>query len=99
MEAETGRCPSIQANVFALYSEYNNKIFLKHTHTTYIVEYSLTLLLLTRSLIFVLFCFVFVCRDRVYLCSFGAFLGTHSGDQAGLELTEIHLPIPPECWD
>ena len=20
-------------------------------------------------------------------------------DQAGLELTEIHLPLPPECWD
>ena len=25
--------------------------------------------------------------------------GTHSVDQAGLELTEIHLPLPPECWD
>ena len=22
-----------------------------------------------------------------------------SVDQAGLELTEIHLPLPPECWD
>ena len=20
-------------------------------------------------------------------------------DQAGLELTEIHLPLPPKCWD
>ena len=20
-------------------------------------------------------------------------------DQAGLELIEIHLPLPPECWD
>ena len=20
-------------------------------------------------------------------------------DQAGPELTEIHLPLPPECWD
>ena len=20
-------------------------------------------------------------------------------DQAGLELTEMHLPLPPECWD
>ena len=20
-------------------------------------------------------------------------------DQAGLELTEIHLPLSPECWD
>jgi hypothetical protein len=25
--------------------------------------------------------------------------GTHFVDQAGLELTEIHLPLPPECWD
>ena len=20
-------------------------------------------------------------------------------DQTGLKLTEIHLPLPPECWD
>ena len=25
--------------------------------------------------------------------------GTHSVDQAGLELTEICLPLPPECWN
>jgi hypothetical protein len=25
--------------------------------------------------------------------------GTHSVDQAGLELTEIHLPLPSKCWD
>jgi hypothetical protein len=25
--------------------------------------------------------------------------GTHFVDQADLELTEIHLPLPPECWD
>uniref|UniRef100_A0A8C8UFW4 Protein orai-3 n=1 Tax=Peromyscus maniculatus bairdii TaxID=230844 RepID=A0A8C8UFW4_PERMB len=30
---------------------------------------------------------------------FGACPGTHSVDQAGLELREIHLPLPPECWD
>ena len=24
--------------------------------------------------------------------------GTHSIGQAGLELTEIHLPLPPQCW-
>ena len=23
---------------------------------------------------------------------------SHYGDQAGLEHTEIHLPLPPECW-
>jgi hypothetical protein len=25
--------------------------------------------------------------------------GTHSVDQAGLELTEICLSLAPECWD
>ena len=25
--------------------------------------------------------------------------GTHSVDQAGHKLTEIYLPLPPECWD
>ena len=25
--------------------------------------------------------------------------GNHSVHQAGLELTEIHLPLPPDCWD
>ena len=25
--------------------------------------------------------------------------GTHSFDDAGLELTKIHLPLPPKCWD
>ncbi|KAL6038013.1 hypothetical protein STEG23_019354, partial [Scotinomys teguina] len=34
----------------------------------------------------------------VSLCSFGAFSGTHSVAQTGLELTEIHLPVPPEFW-
>jgi hypothetical protein len=37
-----------------------------------------------------------VFQDRVSLCSPGC-PGTHSVDQAGLELTEIHLPLPPEC--
>ncbi|KAL6037536.1 hypothetical protein STEG23_001526, partial [Scotinomys teguina] len=36
-------------------------------------------------------------KDRVSLCSFGAYSGTHSVDQADLELTEICLPLPPEC--
>jgi hypothetical protein len=35
--------------------------------------------------IFVLFCFVFVFRDRVFLCSPGC-PGIHSVDQAGLKL-------------
>jgi hypothetical protein len=38
------------------------------------------------------FCF-FVFRDRVSLCSPGC-PGTHSVDQAGLE---ICLPLPPKC--
>jgi hypothetical protein len=25
--------------------------------------------------------------------------GTNFVDQTGLELIEIHLPLPPECWD
>ena len=25
--------------------------------------------------------------------------GIHSVDQVGFELTEIHLPLPPKCWD
>jgi hypothetical protein len=48
-----------------------------------------------------LFCFVFVVavviRDRVSLCNPGS-PETHSVDQAGFELTEIHLPLPPSCW-
>ena len=34
-----------------------------------------------------------------FLCSFGACSGTHFVDQAGLELTEFLLPLPPECWN
>jgi hypothetical protein len=46
----------------------------------------------------ILFCFAFVFQDWVSLCSFGC-PGTHSIDQAGFELTEIHLPLLLECWD
>jgi hypothetical protein len=42
--------------------------------------------------------FLFVIQDRISLCSFGH-LGTRSVDQTGLELTEMCLPLPPECWD
>ena len=37
-------------------------------------------------------------QDRALLCSPGC-PGTHPVDQAGLKLTEIHLPLPSECWD
>jgi hypothetical protein len=42
--------------------------------------------------------FVFVFQNRVSLCSPGC-PKTHSVDQAGLKITEIHLPLPPECGD
>ena len=43
----------------------------------------------------------FVCLffETGFLCSFGACPGTPSVDQAGLELTEIRLSLPSECWD
>ncbi|EDL86686.1 rCG41244, isoform CRA_a [Rattus norvegicus] len=37
--------------------------------------------------------FIFVFQDRVSLCSPDC-PGTHSVDQEGLELTEIHLDLP-----
>ncbi|EGW12674.1 hypothetical protein I79_020241 [Cricetulus griseus] len=37
-------------------------------------------------------------QDKVSLYCFGACSGTRSVHQAGLELTEIHLPLP-QCWD
>ena len=43
----------------------------------------------------VVFC-LFVYRDKVFLCSFGACLGTHSRPRLALN-SEIRLPLPPEC--
>ena len=37
-------------------------------------------------------------KTGFYLCTLG-FPGTYFVDQAGLKLTEIHLPVPPKCWD
>jgi hypothetical protein len=42
--------------------------------------------------------FVFVFQDRISLYSFG-YTGIYFVDQAGLELTEICLPLSSECWD
>jgi hypothetical protein len=50
----------------------------------------------TISLSFAFFFFV-VFRDLVFLYSPGC-PGTHSVDQAGLELRNPP-PLPPECWD
>jgi hypothetical protein len=44
------------------------------------------------------FCFVFCLFETNFLCSFGC-PGAHSVNQAGLGLTEIHLLLPPKCWD
>ena len=49
------------------------------------------------SLGFVLLCFY--TRDRVSLYNSPGCLITCSVDQTGLELTETHLPLVPECWD
>ena len=42
--------------------------------------------------------FFFFFWDRVSLCSPDC-PRTHSIDQAGFELIEIHLPLPPKCWE
>jgi hypothetical protein len=42
------------------------------------------------------FLLFFSFQNRVSLCS-PSCPGTCFVDQAGLELTEIHLPLPPEC--
>lgn len=41
---------------------------------------------------------LFLFLDRVLLHSPGC-PGTHCVDQANLELSEICLILPPECWD
>ena len=46
-------------------------------------------------LLLFLFCFVLFFITG-FLYSFGAYPGIPSVDQAGLELTEIFLPLPPE---
>ena len=48
---------------------------------------------------FFFFSFVLVFQDRVSLCNSPGCTGTRSVDQAGLRLTEIHLPLPLRCWD
>ena len=44
------------------------------------------------------FIYFLVFLDWVCLCSSGC-PGTHSVDQADLKLTEIHPPLPSDCWD
>jgi hypothetical protein len=56
------------------------------------------LYLLLFYLFIYLFIYLFTLKQSFFLC-ISVCLGTHSVDQPGLELTEIHLPLPPECWD
>lgn len=58
------------------------------------IEILLVVLLLVFDLLLVFVC----CCDRVILCSPG-YPGTSSVDQAGPNLTNICLPLPPECRD
>ena len=46
-------------------------------------------------LFFILFCF----GAGVLCVTTLAVLELAPVDQAGLELTEVHLPLTPECWD
>ena len=45
------------------------------------------------------FFFVSVFRSRVSICNSPDCPELALVDQASLELTEIFLPLPPECWD
>jgi hypothetical protein len=38
-------------------------------------------------------------RDKVSQCNQPWLAWTHFVDQAGLELTDMGLTLPPECWD
>ena len=51
------------------------------------------------SFYFLSFGFNLVFEDGVFLCSSPCCPKTSPLDQGGLELTEIHLSLPPECWD
>ncbi|ERE80071.1 40S ribosomal protein S15a-like protein [Cricetulus griseus] len=46
-----------------------------------------------------LFCFICVVMLRVFLFNSVGSPGIHFVDKAGLELTEILLPLPPEHWN
>jgi hypothetical protein len=45
-----------------------------------------------------MYLFVFIFHERVSLCGSDC-AAIHFLDQAGLGLSEINLPLPPECWD
>lgn len=68
----------------------------RHTWCTYI-QLDKIVIHINITLVFFLFCFVFVFQGRVSLCS--PHPGTHPIDHILLELTEIHPPLPPKCWE
>ena len=49
-------------------------------------------------LIFFIF-FIFYFSSQGFSVALEPVLELALVDQAGLELTKIHLPLPPECWD
>jgi hypothetical protein len=51
------------------------------------------------SVVFCLLALLLFFQDKVSLCNGLAFLGTNFVDQAGFELSEICLPLPPEKWN
>jgi hypothetical protein len=68
------------------------------------VSFRLTLnLLCSWDCPWIFLCFLFVCFwDKLSLCNSPCYSGYSRAcfvDQAGLELTEIHLHLPPKCWD
>ena len=58
----------------------------------------LQILLSSGHLLYLLIALVFL-QDRFSLCNSPDCLGTHSVDQAGMELAESHLHLTLECWD
>ena len=53
---------------------------------------------MTEILCFVLL-LLFLFFETRFLCVALAVLELALVDQASLKLTEIHLPLPPKCWD
>ena len=52
--------------------------------------------LLSFSFVLFVVLFIYLFLGKILLCISGS-LRTRSVDQCGLELTEIHLPLPPKC--
>ena len=88
LHPEAGKAPS------------KSTVFIMSCHLPYVQLFGVYLNLLAQSQFLSSFLSVrYLCFwDRVSLCSHGC-PRTYSVDQAGFELTEICLPLLPECWD